>query len=113
MNAHLEVVVTPAPRIDPSQLVPAHGTAPKCVHCPSPKYSGPGAQDRIEGTVALSALVGLDGRARDIDIVQPLSHGLTEQAIAAVESWTLVPAKSADGKPLEIKTLFEVTFKLK
>ena len=111
MNTLLAIVITPTPGFELAQEPPANGAAPKCIHCPSPVYSGLAAQEGIEGTLVLSGIVGLDGHVRDIDIAKALSHGLNEQAIAVVETWTFVPAKSADGKSVELEALFEVKFR--
>ena len=112
MNSLIESPVMPVRHIDTAQLMAAKGTVALCVHCPNPNFSGPAVQEHVHGTAILNVTVGLDGRAHDIEIVKPLSHRLTEQAIKAVQSWTFTPGKSADGQPLEMETRIEVYFRL-
>jgi TonB family protein len=111
MKARLDTVVGPKHEIDSYHLVQQKGTAPKCVYCPSPRYSSDAADAQIEGTVVLSALIGLNGRARDISVKKSMPFGLTGEAIRALESWIFAPGKSADGEKLEVEIPIEVTFK--
>jgi TonB family protein len=111
MKSLLATAVGPAHSTNSSQPIPADTTMPKCIHCPSPNFSLAAIQEKVQGTAVLSAFIGLDGRARDIEILKPLSHRLTEQAIAAVQSWTFTPAVSAEGKPVEVEIPIEVAFK--
>jgi TonB family protein len=98
--------------VDTRDVSADKGKLPTCLHCPPPQFSQAAVDKHIEGTVLLTAVVGLDGRARDIEILKPLSHRLTEKAIVAVQSWTFAPGKSADGQPLEVETPIEVSFRL-
>lgn len=111
MKARLDTIVGPKHEIDSNHLLQQKGTIPKCAHCPSPRYSHDAIDARIEGTVVLSALIGLDGRARDINVTKSMPYGLTGQAIQALKSWVFVPGKSADGKQLEVEIPIQVTFK--
>jgi TonB family protein len=98
--------------VNSTQLLAAKGTLPKCVHCPNPQFSTAARDHHFQGTVILSVLIGLDGRARDIAVVKPVAYRLTEKAIEAVQSWTFVPGKSDDGKAIAVETPIEVTFRL-
>lgn len=111
MKTRLDTIVGPKHEIDLNHLVLQKGTIPKCVRCPSPRYSRDASDARIEGTVVLSALIGLDGRARDITVTKSVPYGLTGEAIQAVKSWVFVPGKSADGKQLEVEIPIQVNFK--
>ena len=111
MKTMLAVSVGKAHAINSSHLMSERGTLPKCIHCPNPNFSSAAVQDRVAGTALLSALIGLNGQARDIEIIKPLSHRLTEQAIVALQSWTFVPGKSADGEAIEVETPIEVVFR--
>jgi TonB family protein len=85
---------------------------PVCLHCPNPEFSQAAVANHIEGTVVLVGVIGLDGRAREIDVRKPVSYRLTEKAIEAVQKWTYRPATGADGTPVELLTTIEVVFKL-
>jgi TolB-like protein len=111
MKTMLAVAVGNAHAVNSSQLMSEGGTVPKCIHCPNPNFSSAAVQDRVGGTALLSALIGLNGQARDIEIIKPLSHRLTEQAIVALQSWTFVPGKSGDGEAVEVETPIEVSFR--
>jgi TolB-like protein len=111
MKAMLAVSVAKVHAVNSSQLMSERGILPKCIHCPNPNFSSAAVKDRVGGTALLSALIGLNGQARDIEIIKPLSHRLTEQAIVALQSWTFVPGKSANGEAVEVETPIEVSFR--
>jgi hypothetical protein len=67
-------------------------SAPKCSYCPRADYSDEAATKKIQGVVELIAVVGVDGRLRNISVAKGLPGGLTMQAIKAVRQWKLVPA---------------------
>jgi TonB family protein len=96
--------------------VPASGkngyTYPKCVYCPQALYSDQAVKNRLQGTVILTVVVGLDGKAGDIVVRKPLPDGLSEKAIEAVKSWRFDPALGPDGKPAAVHQVIEVTWHL-
>jgi TonB family protein len=110
MKARL-VPVAKVSAIGSREVMAAKGTIPACVHCPNPTFSDAAVNKHIAGTVLLSVLIGLDGRAHQIEILKPVDYRLTEKAIEAVQAWTFSPGKSADEKPIEVLTPIEVTFK--
>ena len=87
-------------------------SAPKCSYCPRADYSDEAKSKKIQGVVELIAVVGTDGRVRNITVVRGLPGGLTPQAIKAVRQWKLVPATGPDGKPVAVPQLIEVAFQL-
>ena len=111
MKTRSKTIVGSKHEIDSNHLVQQKGTIPKCLRCPSPRYSRDATEAHVEGIVVLSALIGLDGRARDIRVTKAMPYGLTGEAIQAVKSWVFVPGKSADGKQLEVEIPIQVTFK--
>ena len=84
---------------------------PVCLHCPNPQFSQAAVEHHVEGSVLLLVVIGVDGRAREIDIQNPVFYQLTEKAIEAVQTWTFKPATSADGTAVEVLTPIEVTFR--
>ena len=86
---------------------------PKCQHCPEAHYTEDAVKQQIEGTVTLEAIVGADGRAHNISVLKGLPFGLTRQAVIAVGSWMFKPAVDADGKPVAVRLVVEVTFRLR
>jgi TonB family protein len=85
-------------------------TFPKCVSCPQALYTDQAVKNRVQGTVILTVVVGLDGKADDIVVRKPLPDGLSEKAIEAVESWKFDPALGPDGKPAAVHQVIEVTW---
>jgi protein TonB len=65
-----------------------------------------------EGTVVLDLIVGADGRAGSISVVDGLPNGLTDAAIAALRACTFSPGER-DGKPVAVKIRgFKIVFVL-
>lgn len=83
---------------------------PKCDYCPQAAYTAEAVKNRVKGTVILTVVVGVNGRADGIVVKKTLPDGLTESAIAAVKSWKFSPAVGPDGKPAAVRQVIEVTF---
>lgn len=83
---------------------------PICVSCPKPQYLGRPLGRRIEGTVVLEISVGEDGRARHIRIKKAAPYGMTEKALAAVQTWRYKPATGPDGKVAAVRETVEMNF---
>jgi TonB family protein len=60
----------------------------------------------VEGRAVVSATLGEDGRARDIQIVQNLPHGVGEAVAEGLRKWIFRPA-SLDNKPVAVKVTLE------
>ncbi len=68
----------------------------------SGKYTDEARSAAIEGVVVLDLIVDERGRARDITVVEGLSHGLTQAAIAALAACSFTPGEK-DGKPVPVR----------
>jgi periplasmic protein TonB len=78
----------------------------------SGKYTDEALAAGVEGVVVLDLIVDERGRARDIAVVQRLSHGLTEAAIAALTACAFSPGEKA-GAPVAVRVRgFKVRFQL-
>jgi len=86
-------------------------SAPRPIVSPDPEYTELARTTRLEGTVVLWLVVGVDGKAADICIERSLGYGLDEKAVEAVRSWKFDPAKR-DGKPVPVAINIEITFRL-
>ena len=53
-------------------------TAPRALHTPEPQYTKSARKRKIQGTVELSAVIGVDGQAHDIVVVKSLEPSLDE-----------------------------------
>jgi protein TonB len=76
------------------------------------KYTDAAKTAGIEGTVILDLIVDETGRARDIEVQQPLTHGLTEAAVAALRACTFTPGeKSGQAVAVRVRS-FKIRFLL-
>jgi periplasmic protein TonB len=65
----------------------------------------------VQGTVILMVVFADEGVLKHIMVLQGLSHGLTEQAIAAARKIRFTPAMR-DGKPISVNGNLEFYFSL-
>ena len=76
----------------------------------SGKYTDEARAAAIEGTVVLDLIVDDKGRARDIQVVSGLEHGLTEAAIAALRDCRFSPGEKG-GQPVAVRVRnFKIRF---
>lgn len=74
------------------------------------KYTEAARAAAIEGVVVLDLTVDEHGRTRDVVVVEPLSHGLTEAAISALAACSFTPGEKA-GKPVAVRVRgFKIRF---
>src|SRR5579864_1136426 len=86
-------------------------TAPHVIYDPAPEYSTEARQAKHQGTVVLWAIIGPDGRPRDLRVYRSLGMGLDEKAMEAVRTWRFRPA-TKDGNPVAVQIEVEVNFHL-
>jgi TonB family protein len=77
-----------------------------------PLYSDEARGFGIEGKVALEVTVGVDGRAKELQVVRGLGFGLDQNALVAVRDWHFVPARRG-GRPEQSQVRIDVEFSLK
>ena len=113
MKSHLMV---PLESLVPSDGIFEAGTGgisvPTCISCINPHYPENVARRGVQGSVGLSAVVTADGRASNITIFRKLDRELDQEAVNVVRTWKLTPGVNVDGKPVAVRTLIEVTFRL-
>jgi periplasmic protein TonB len=86
-------------------------TAPVAKFTPEPDFTEEARRAKYQGTVVLAAVVGPDGRPRNIRVVRGLGMGLDEKAIERVKTWLFEPGKR-NGTPVAVAMNFEVDFRL-
>jgi periplasmic protein TonB len=87
-------------------------TLPSCAYCPDPQYTDEAREAKLQGKVTLRVLVGVDGRASQIRVVQGIGLGLDERAEQAIRSWKFVPAHDGSQHPVAAWVTVEAVFRL-
>jgi protein TonB len=88
------------------------GSLPKCAYCPDPQYTDEAREAKLQGRVTLQVLVGADGRASQIRVVQGIGLGLDERALQAIRGWKFVPARDAAHRAVPAWVTVEAEFRL-
>jgi TonB family protein len=84
---------------------------PRVLREVKPQYTAEAMRARIEGSVLLEAVVGIDGRVGAIHIVRSLDalNGLDEQAVRALQQWTFTPG-TKDGVAVPVLISVQLSF---
>jgi TonB family protein len=86
-------------------------TAPVAKYTPEPDFSEEARKAKYQGVVVLSAIIGPDGKPRNIHVVRSLGMGLDEKAMERVKTWLFEPGKK-NGTPVAVAMNLEVDFRL-
>jgi periplasmic protein TonB len=86
-------------------------TAPVPKYVPDPDYSEEARKAKYQGTVTLYAIIGPDGKPRNLRVMRSLGMGLDEKALEKVKTWLFLPGKK-DGQPVAVAMSIEVDFHL-
>jgi TonB family protein len=100
-------IAGPVPNLDPkttSQLTPA-----KLLHHVDPVVPDFAKNAGIDGTVLLSAVIGTDGKLKDVKFVSG-DRALAVEAFRAVRDWRYRPYM-LNGKPIEAETRIVMNFR--
>lgn len=76
-----------------------------------PRYKQEWIDNRVEGGVLLQAVIGVDGRVRNVEVVSPVNADLEEEAIQAVSQWEFSPAYLNCGA-VEVRMFVTARFSL-
>lgn len=76
-----------------------------------PQYTPEAKAAKLEGTVGLTVVVGIDQRVHDIKVVKSLDKGLDASAVASIKTWKFQPG-TKNGKPVPVMAKIEVNFHL-
>ena len=85
-------------------------TGGKLIRRVEPQYPYQAKQQRIAGDVVVAALIGKDGRVREVKSVRGNAM-LSSAAIAAVRQWRYEPYK-LNGDPVDMQTEIVIKFAL-
>jgi TonB family protein len=86
-------------------------TPPVAKFTPEPDFSEEARKAKYQGTVTLSAVIGPDGRPRNLKVVRSLGMGLDQKALEKVRTWLFEPGKR-NGQPVAVAMTLEVDFRL-
>jgi TonB family protein len=111
MLAAAAFLIPLAAQQQPVYNVGAGVTAPTVLQRITPTYTQEAKDAKIQGKVILSVVIGTDGRAQDILVVQPLGSGLDVAAITAVQQWSFAPG-TKDGETVAVRATIEINFSL-
>ena len=86
-------------------------TPPVAKYTPEPDFSEEARKAKYQGTVILAAIIGPDGKPRNLRVVRSLGMGLDEKALERARTWLFEPGKK-DGQPVAVAINLEVEFRL-
>lgn len=103
----------PTTKDDTAQIYKVGGdvTAPVPIYKPEPGYTKEAKAAKLQGTVLLWIMVDASGSVTDVKLRKGVDKGLDESAVQTVRTWKFKPAMRK-GKPVPVKVVVEVTFKL-
>lgn len=87
-------------------------TLPTCAYCPDAQYTDEAREAKLQGRVTLRVLVGADGRASQIQIVQGIGMGLDDRAVQSVRSWRFTPAHDGARRAVPAWVTIEIIYRL-
>jgi TonB family protein len=105
--------IVPTPRHDLGKVFTVGDgvTAPIPIYKPEPPYTGEARAAKLQGTGVYSAVIDDSGNVADVKVVRPADRGLDESAAHTLRTWKFKPA-TKDGKPVPVKVVIEVSFRL-
>jgi hypothetical protein len=103
--------LTPAPKDIKGQLVSitSISTAPRLKHDVKPEYTKEMIAAKVEGVIKAELLVDIDGKVKEVKILNDLGYGTRERARDAFLQWEFVPAMR-DGKPVATWISYSIRF---
>lgn len=83
-----------------------------CLYCPEPGYTEEARKAKLQGKILLEVLVGPDGTAKRVEIVQGLGMGLDEKAEEIILTWRFSPGRDGAKRPVASWVTIESHFQL-
>ncbi|MBS1809786.1 MAG: energy transducer TonB [Acidobacteria bacterium] len=84
---------------------------PTIVYKEKAKYTEAARQNRVQGTVLVSAVFTADGKVTAIRVIRGLPDGLNDEAIKAAQKIRFTPAMK-NGQPVSVRMSMEFSFNL-
>jgi TonB family protein len=86
-------------------------TSPLLISKVEPQYSEVAKMAKVQGSVLVMMVVGVDGNARSIELIRGVGLGLDEKAVEALLQWKFRPA-TKDGQIVPVTANVEINFRL-
>ena len=83
-----------------------------CTYMPQPPYTKQARAAKVQGTVLVQGIVGLDGKITNVVVLKGPGSGLEVSVIETLKKWKCKPAKDSDGKPVATTVPFQINFHL-
>jgi TonB family protein len=87
-------------------------TRPVALNRPRPEYTTLARKNGVQGIIRMRALIGVDGKVKDVRLLGHLPDGLDNEAVKAVSRMRFKPATKA-GQNVEVWQILEVEFNLR
>lgn len=94
---------------DPTPATPVKSDPYRTISQPKARYTDAARNANVEGPVRVKATLLASGGVGSVVVVKELSHGLTENAIAAAKRIVFLP-KRVNGTPVTVVVTREYTF---
>jgi TonB family protein len=85
--------------------------APFPRHKVDPVYAASAIDERVEGSVRLSAVIRADGTVAFVSVLRGVDERLDRSAVAAFSKWEFHPALR-EGRPVELDAVVDIPFRL-
>ena len=95
----------------PEAGVPRDMRPPVPTHKVDPKYIASAVDEKVEGTVRLSAVIRKTGHVDTVQLLQHVDARLDRSAEEALAKWEFEPAQR-DGRAVDVDAVFEIPFRL-
>jgi TonB family protein len=101
------------PRAADDQIYSVGGdvSAPRVLSKVDPEYSEEARAAKLDGSVLLDVVIGTDGLAHDINVLNGIGAGLDQKAVEALQKWHFQPG-AKDGEPVRVRAKIEFKFRL-
>jgi protein TonB len=86
-------------------------SAPRVLSKVDPEYSEEARAAKLDGSVLLDVVIGTDGLAHDINVLNGIGAGLDQKAVEALQKWHFQPG-AKDGEPVRVRAKIEFKFRL-
>jgi TonB family protein len=86
-----------------------HIVPPQKIRDVRPRYKQAWAEASLEGLVLLQAMIGVDGRVRELEVVSPVHPELEDEALEAVSQWEFTPTW-LNCQAIEVRMFVTVSF---